>query len=106
MSPLPPLLMDPLSLEASDNHDNQPATGATKVGSSWQEGVDKATIRPRWWATTNNESVWRMVMAATKRARVVRAMVMAMRVPVNEEGKGGTGHGIGNKGGVQQRGQW
>ncbi len=33
-------------------------------------------------------------MAVTKRARMARAMVMAMRVPVNEEGKGGTGHGI------------
>ncbi len=39
-------------------------------------------------------------MAATKRARVARAMVTAMRVPVNEEGKGSTDHGIGNEGGV------
>ncbi len=41
-----------------------------------------------------------MMMAATKRARMARAMVMEMRVPVDEEGKGGTDHGIGNKGGV------
>ncbi len=42
-----------------------------------------------------------MVIAATKRARMARAMVMAMRVPVDEEGKGGTGHGVGNKGDVR-----
>ncbi len=42
-----------------------------------------------------------MVMAVTKRARMARAMVTTMRVPVDEEGKGGTGHGVGNKGGVQ-----
>ncbi len=41
-----------------------------------------------------------MVMAATKRARVARAMVMAMRVPVNKEGKGSMGHGVGDEGGV------
>ncbi len=39
-------------------------------------------------------------MAATKRERVARAMVMAMRVEGNKEGKGGMGHGVGNKGGV------
>ena len=96
--------MDPLRLEASDNHDNQPAMGATKTGGGWQEGIDEATTRPRRWATTNNEGVRRMVMAVTKRARMARAMVMAMRVPVDKEGKGGTGHGV-NKGGVQRRGQ-
>jgi hypothetical protein len=42
-------------------------------------------------------------MAVTKRARMARAMVTAMRMPVDKEGKGGTGHGI-NKGGVRQRG--
>jgi hypothetical protein len=92
--------MDPLHLEASDNHDNQPATGATKAGGGWHEGVDEATTRPQRWATTNNESVRRMVMAVTKRARMVRAMVTAMRVPVDEEGEGGMGHGVGNEGGV------
>jgi hypothetical protein len=35
VSPLPTPLMDPLSLEASDNHDNQPAMGATKAGGGW-----------------------------------------------------------------------
>ncbi len=40
-------------------------------------------------------------MAATKRVRMARAMVMAMRVPVNKEGKGGTGHGVGNEGGMR-----
>jgi hypothetical protein len=41
------------------------------------------------------------MVIATKRARTARAMVMAMRVPVNEEGKGSTGHGVGDKGGVR-----
>ncbi len=36
--------MDPLLLEASDNHDNQPATEATKAGGGWQEGVDEAML--------------------------------------------------------------
>ncbi len=45
-------------------------------------------------------------MAVTKRARMARVMVTAMRVPVNKEGKGSTGHGIGNEGGMRQRGQW
>ncbi len=45
-------------------------------------------------------------MAATKRARMVRAMVTAMRVPVDKEGEGGTGHGVGDKGGVRRRGRW
>jgi hypothetical protein len=44
----------------------------------------------------------RMVMAVTKRARMARAMVTAMRVPVNEEGEGGTGHGV-DEGGVRRR---
>ncbi len=42
-----------------------------------------------------------MVTAVTKRARMARAMVTAMRVPVDEDGKGGTGNGVGNKGGMQ-----
>ncbi len=96
--------MVPLRLEASDNHDNQPATGATKTGSGWQEGINEATTQPRRWETTNDEGVRRMVMAVMKRARMARAMVMAMRVLVDEEGKGGTGHGV-DKGGVRRRGQ-
>ncbi len=87
-------------MEASDNHNNQPATGATKTGGGWQEGINEATTRPRRRAMTNNKGVWRMVMAVTKRARMARAMVTAMRLPVDEEGKGGTGHGI-DEGGVQ-----
>ena len=43
-------------------------------------------------------------MAVTKRARTARVMVMAMRVPVDEEGEGGTGHGV-DEGGIQQRRQ-
>jgi hypothetical protein len=43
-----------------------------------------------------------MMMAATKRARVERAMVTAMRVAGNGEGKGNNEKdGVGNKGGVQ-----
>ncbi len=96
--------MDPLRLEASYNHDNQPATGATKMGGGWQEGIDEATTRPQRWAMTNGKGMRRMVMAVTKRARMARAMVTAMRVLVDEEGKGGTGHGI-DMGGVRRRGQ-
>ncbi len=72
-----------------------------KAGGGWQEGINEATTQPRRWATTNNKSVRGMVMAVTKRAMMARAMVTAMRVPVDKEGKGGTGHGVGNKGGMQ-----
>jgi hypothetical protein len=45
-------------------------------------------------------------MVATKQARVARAMVMAMRVAGSKEGKGNKeDDGVGNGGGVQQRGQ-
>jgi hypothetical protein len=70
-----------------------------------RESVDEATTRPRRWATTNDKSVRRMMMAATKRVRVERAMVTAMRVAVNEEGEGDDEKdGVGDKGGVGQRG--
>jgi hypothetical protein len=49
---------------------------------------------------TNDKGVRWMVMAVTKRVRMARVMVMAMRVPVGEEGKGGTGHGV-DEGGMQ-----
>ncbi len=75
-----------------------------KTGGGWQEGVNEATTRPRRWATTNNEGVRQIVMAVTKRVRMARAMVTAMRVPVDEEGEGGTGHGVGDEGGVRRRG--
>jgi hypothetical protein len=46
------------------------------------------------------------MMAAMKRARVERAMVMAMRVGGKEEGKGNDEKdGVGSKSGMQQRGQ-
>ncbi len=48
------------------------------MGGGWQEGVNKATTRPRRWALIYDESVRPMVMAVTKRARMARAMVMAM----------------------------
>ena len=58
-------------------------------------------------AMTNDESMQWMMMAATKRARVERAMVTAMRVVGDEEGKGDDEKdGVGNKGGMQPRGQW
>ncbi len=55
----------------------------------------------------NDESVRRMTMAATKRARVDRAMVMAMRVVGNKESKGNDKKDdVGDEGGMQRRGQW
>ncbi len=46
-------------------------------------------------------------MAATKRARVDRAMVTEMRVVGDKEGEGNNKkYGVGDKGGVQLRGQW
>jgi hypothetical protein len=49
----------------------------------------------------NDESVHAMMRATTNMARVARAMVTTKRVPGNKEGKGGKGHGVGNKGGMQ-----
>ncbi len=50
----------------------------------------------------NNESMRRMMMAATKRVRVERAMVTAMRVVGNKEDKDDDEKdGIGDEGGVQ-----
>jgi hypothetical protein len=46
-----------------------------------------------------------MMMAATKRVRVARAMVPLKREAGNKEGKGRTGHCVGNEGGMQQRGR-
>ena len=49
----------------------------------------------------NNQSVRQMMMAATKRARVESSMVLAMRVAVDEEGKGDNKKdGVGNEGGM------
>jgi hypothetical protein len=82
-------------------NNNQPATGLTKAGGGWRERVDKATTQPRQWATKNDESVRWMMMAATKRARVERVMVTAMRVVGNGEGEGDDEKdGIGNEGGM------
>ena len=46
-----------------------------------------------------------MMTAATKRVRVARKMATATRAAGNKEGKGGTGHRVGDEGGVQRRGQ-
>jgi hypothetical protein len=75
-----------MAMEKANN--NQPATGLAKAGGGWRESVDEATTRPRRWETTNDKSVWQMMMTATKRARLERAMVSAMRVAVDEEGEG------------------
>ncbi len=86
-------------MEKANN--NQPAMGLAKAGGGWRESVDKATTQPRRWATMNNKSMRRMMMAATKRARVERAMVSAMRVAVDKEGKGDNKKdGVGDEGGV------
>ncbi len=54
----------------------------------------------------NNKSMRRLMRVVIKRAKVARAMVTAMRVVGDKEGKGGKGNGIGDKGSVQQRGKW
>ncbi len=53
----------------------------------------------------NNESMGRMMMAVTKRVRVTRVMVTAMRVVGNKEGQGNKeDDGVDEEGGVRQRG--
>jgi hypothetical protein len=94
-----------IAMEKANN--NQPATGLTKAGGGWRESIDEATTRPRRWATTNDESVRQMMMAATKRVRVERAMVTAMRVAVDKEGEGDDKKdGVDNEGGMRRRGRW
>jgi hypothetical protein len=80
---------------------NQPETGSTKAGGGKQESINEATTWPRWWVRTNDQSMRWMIMAALKRARVERGMVMAIRVAGDKEGKGDNKKdGIGDKGGV------
>ncbi len=94
-----------MRLEALDNDNNQPVTEATKAGGGWQESVDKAITRPRWWGTMNDKSVRRMMMAATKWVRVARVMVTAMRVAGNKEGQGDEeDDGVDDEGSMGQRG--
>ncbi len=64
------------------------------------------TAQPQRRARTNDKSVHAMMSATTKIARAARAMVTTKRMPGNKEGKGGTGHGVGNESDVQQRGRW
>jgi hypothetical protein len=59
------------------------------------------TTQPGHWVTTNKESMWRMMRAAMKRARVVRVMVTTMRVARDEEGDGNSGKSNGNEGVMQ-----
>ncbi len=88
-------------------NNNQPATGSTKAGGGWRESADEATTRPWRWATTNDESVRRMTIAATKRARVDRVMVMEIRVVGDKEGEGDDEKDdVGDKGGMRRRGRW
>jgi hypothetical protein len=83
-------------------NNNQSAMESTKAGGGWRESADEATTRPQRWATTNDESVRRMTMAATKRARVDSAMVTEIRVVGNEEGEGDDEKDdVGDKGGMQ-----
>ncbi len=77
------MAMRAMAMEKANN--NQPATELTKAGGGWRESIKEATTRPQRWATTNDESVQQMMMAATKRVSVERAMVTAMRVAVDEE---------------------
>jgi hypothetical protein len=86
-------------LEALDNDNNQPAMGATKAS------INEAITQPQRWATMNNKSVQRMMMAATKLVRVARMMVTEMRVVGDEEGQGDKeDDGVDGKGGMRQRG--
>ena len=43
---------------------------------------------PRWRGPTKNKSVWQIMRAAMKRARVARAMTMVMRMAGDKEGEG------------------
>ncbi len=96
MDPDPPLS----AAEVKSN--NQLAAGMPKAGGGCQESVNDHTAM----TVTNDESLRTMMRATMKIARAARAMVTTKRVPGNREGKGGKGHGIGDEGGVQQRGQW
>jgi hypothetical protein len=92
---------------ATEGENNQPAAGSTKVGGGWQESAEEVTTRPQRWATMNDESVWRMTMAAMNRARVDRAMVMEIRVVGDKEGTGDDKKDdVGDEGGVRQRRRW
>jgi hypothetical protein len=84
VSPSPPPLANPLSLEALDNDNNQLATGASKAGSGRQESIDDHTAM-----TAGNDK--QQEHAADDDGS-------------NEEGKGGKGDNDGNEGGGQQTG--
>ncbi len=54
----------------------------------------------------NNKIMWQMMIAVTKKMRVARVMMTAMRLAGNKEGKGNkVDNCIGKEGGVQQRGR-
>ncbi len=67
-------------MEASDNHDNQPVTGATKTGGGWQEGIDEKNHT----ATTVGDDKQRGHAADGDGS--------------NKEGEDGKGDGDGNEG--------
>jgi hypothetical protein len=73
----PPPLVDPLSLEALDNDNNQLATGVSKAGGGWKESIDDHS-------TT-------MAGADKQQERVVD------NDGSNKEGKGAKGDGDGNE---------
>jgi hypothetical protein len=81
--PPPPLLVDPLSLEASDHDNNQLATEASKAGGVWQESIDDHLT----------------MTAGNDKGREHAADDDGS----NKEGKGGKGNGDCNNGDRRQR---
>jgi hypothetical protein len=92
---------------ATEGEQQSTSDWINKSGRWLARSADEATTRPQWWATMNDESVRQMTMAATKKARVERAMVMEIRVVGDEEGEGDDEKDdVGDEGGVQRRGRW
>jgi hypothetical protein len=81
VSPFPSPMVDPLSLKALNNDNNQLATGASKAGSGWQESINDR----RTTTVGNNEQ--QEHAADDDRS--------------NNKGKGGKDDGDGNEGGRQ-----
>ncbi len=82
---------------------NQLVVGMPKAGRGWQESVDNHTTTmvgddEQQERARNDEG--------NNEDGEGGAMVTTKRVPANREGKGGKGHGVGDEGGVQRRGQW
>ncbi len=98
MAPDPPLFVG----EVKNN--NQLAMGASRVGSGWQESIGnhmtmRAGDKEQQEHVANDEG-------SNKEGKGGKGDGDAMRVVGNEEAKGGKSNGVGDNGGVQQRGQW